>query len=255
MVANIHPSREPVGYPSSIVGRAGWHMTDTACPIGPATYAAAVASANAALAAADAVAGGRRWAYALCRPSGHHAFADMAGGFCFINNSAVAAQWLLAHHGRVAVLDVDVHHGNGTQDIFYRRADVLTISIHRDPIDYYPFFWGYADQVGAGDGEGHNLNLPLREGSSDDSFLDAVATARNRIEAFSPGALVVALGLDASEHDPLKGLQVTTGGFERIGRAVGEIGLPTVLVQEGGYLSDVLGDNLAAFLTGLLSSG
>ncbi len=257
VVANIHPSRNPAGYPDSIVGRAGWHMADTACPIGPNTYAAALASANTALSAAAAVAGGERVAYGLCRPSGHHAFADMAGGFCFLNNTAIAAQWLRvsvdrAANGRVAVLDVDVHHGNGTQDIFYHRSDVLTISIHRDPVDYYPFFWGYSDQIGVDDGEGHNLNLPLPEGSGDADFLAAVATARARIEDFDPDYLVVALGLDASEHDPLRGLGVTTPGFERIARAIAELGLPTVLVQEGGYLSDALGDNLASFLTGML---
>lgn len=256
VVANIHPSRRPVGYPSSIVGRAGWHMADTACPIGPNTYAAAVASANTALSAAAAVAGGERFAYGLCRPSGHHAFADMAGGFCFLNNTAIVAHWLgasadRAANGRVAVLDVDVHHGNGTQDIFYHRSDVLTISIHRDPVDYYPFFWGYADQIGTGEGEGSNHNLPLPEGSGDTEFLTAIDVARTRIEDYAPDYLVVALGLDASEHDPLKGLRVTTAGFEQIAKAIAGLSLPTVLVQEGGYLNDVLGHNLAAFLTGM----
>ena len=253
IVANIHPSRDPVGYPSGVVGRAGWHMADTACPIGPDTYQAAMASANSAVAAAAAVGGGDRFAYALCRPSGHHAFADMAGGFCFLNNSAIAAQWLRGRHDRVAVLDIDVHHGNGTQDIFYHRSDVLAVSVHRDPADYYPFFWGYADQVGAAAGQGHNLNVLLAEGSGDTEFLAAVDTARDRIRAFDPGALVIALGLDAAEDDPLRGLRVTTPGFRRIGRAIAELGLPTVLVQEGGYVCDALTDNLASFLTGVLS--
>lgn len=252
VVANIHPSRPPAGYPSGIVGRAGWHMGDTACPIGPHTYRAALASADAALTAAAVVAAGDRFAYALCRPPGHHAFGDMAGGFCFLNNSAIAAQYLRLTHGRVAVLDVDVHHGNGTQDIFYHRDDVLSVSIHRDPTDYYPYFWGYADQVGDGEGEGCNLNLPLPAGSADDTFLAALDQAGNRIQAFAPTALVVALGLDAAEHDPLQGLAVTTPGFTRIGGAIADLDLPTVLVQEGGYLSDVLTDNLAAVLFGVL---
>ena len=253
VVANIHPARQPAGYPSGIVGRAGWHMSDTACPVGSSTYRAALASVNAALAAATAVTGsaGPAAAYGLCRPSGHHAFADMAGGFCYLNNAAITAQWLRSHHDRVVVLDVDVHHGNGTQGIFYQRDDVLTISVHRDPTDYYPFFWGQSDQLGAGDGLNHNLNLPLAEGSGDREFLGAIDAARQRIAAFDPGAVVVALGLDAAEDDPLRGLRVTTGGFEQIGRAIGELGLPTVLVQEGGYLSDALSDNLAAVLAGL----
>ncbi len=252
VVANIHPSRSPAGYPAGIVGRAGWHMADTACPIGANTYRAALASAHSALTAAEVVAAGERYAYALCRPPGHHAFSDMAGGFCFLNNSAIAAQYLRRSHDKVAILDVDVHHGNGTQGIFYGRSDVLTVSVHRDPTDYYPYFWGYPDQVGDGEGEGYNLNLPLAAGSADDAFLAAVDAARVRIEVFDPGALVVALGLDASEHDPLQGLAVTNAGFGRIGGAIADLGLPTVLVQEGGYLSDALGDNLAAVLSGLL---
>ncbi|MDH3293747.1 MAG: histone deacetylase family protein [Acidimicrobiia bacterium] len=253
VVANIHPSRRPAGYPTGIVGRAGWHQGDTACPIGADTYRAALASAHSALAAAAAVAGGDRFAYGLCRPPGHHAFVDMAGGFCFLNNSAIAAGYLRRTHDRVAVLDVDVHHGNGTQDIFYDRSDVLTVSIHRDPTDYYPFYWGYDDQIGDGEGQGHNLNLPLPAGSADETFLSALDQARARIEDFAPSALVVALGLDASEHDPLRGLAVTTTGFVRIGAAIAELELPTVLVQEGGYVCDALTDNLAAALSGVLS--
>ena len=153
-------------------------------------------------------------------------------------------------HARVAILDVDVHHGNGTQGMFYERGDVLTVSIHADPHALYPFFWGHAHERGAGAGEGANLNLPLAFGSGDDVFLAAVAKAATRIHLFSPGALVLALGLDASEADPYRALAVTTAGFERIGAAVAGLGLPTVIVQEGGYLSPILGDNLAAALRG-----
>jgi acetoin utilization deacetylase AcuC-like enzyme len=254
VVANIHPCRAPAGYPTSVVGRAGWHMGDTACPVGANTFRAALASANSALAAAHAVVEGEQFAYGLCRPPGHHAFTDMASGFCFLNNSAVAAQYLRRDHERVAILDVDVHHGNGTQDIFYRRGDVLTVSIHRDPVDYYPFYWGYANQIGEGDGDGFNLNLPLSAGTADSGFLTALEEARNRIHAFAPSAVVVALGLDASEHDPLKGLALTTVGFGQIGQAIAELDLPTVLVQEGGYLSDALTDNLAAALGGIVGA-
>jgi acetoin utilization deacetylase AcuC-like enzyme len=188
--------------------------------------------------------------YALCRPPGHHAYRDLAGGFCFLNNSAIAAAHLRQKHERVAILDVDVHHGNGTQGIFYERPDVLTASIHADPAFYYPHVWGYAHERGAGTGLGANFNIPLPLKTGDDGYMHALKVAAKRIEAFAPGALVVALGLDASEHDPLAGLAVTTPGFRRIGAALARLGLPTVLVQEGGYLSDILGPNLTAVLAG-----
>jgi acetoin utilization deacetylase AcuC-like enzyme len=193
---------------------------------------------------------GERAAYALCRPPGHHAYRDQASGFCFLNNTAVAAAHLRLAHERVAILDVDVHHGNGTQGIFYERGDVLTISIHADPVAYYPFVWGYAHERGAGAGLGTNLNIPLPLGTGDDGYIQALTRARVMLDAFAPTALVVALGLDASEHDPLAGLAVTTDGFRRIGAAIAAIGLPTVFVQEGGYLSDILGANLTAVLGG-----
>lgn len=248
VIANIHPLNQPANYPDGIVGRAGWHMTDTACPLGQHTYAAACGSANTAVTATQLVLNGERFAYALCRPPGHHAYADIAGGFCFLNNVAIAAAHALSDHERVAILDVDVHHGNGTQGIFYNRSDVLTVSIHADPHNFYPFFWGHANETGLDDGQGCNLNLPLEMGSGDDVFMNALKEARKCIEEFDPGVLLVALGLDASESDPLRGLSVTTDGFGRIGNAIADFGLPTVFVQEGGYLSDVLSDNLAAVL-------
>ena len=226
------------------------HQADMACPIGPHTWDAALAATEVATTAADLVLTGTREAYALCRPPGHHAFADMAGGFCFLNNSAVAAQHLRSRHARVAVLDVDVHHGNGTQGIFYERADVLTVSIHADPANYYPYFWGHAHEAGTGEGDGFNLNLPLPLGSADAPWLAAGDTALTRIAAFAPTALVVALGLDASESDPLQGLKVTGAGFHAMAARIARLGLPTVLVQEGGYLGDDLGRNLVQFLAG-----
>jgi acetoin utilization deacetylase AcuC-like enzyme len=189
-------------------------------------------------------------AYALCRPPGHHAFADVAGGFCFFNNSAIAAQVLRKSAARVAILDVDLHHGNGTQGIFYARPDVLTVSLHADPVRFYPFFWGYADERGEGPGLGYNLNLPLPRKSGDAVFLQTLEAAFQRIRAFAPEALVVALGLDAFEGDPFGGLSVSTPGFAHIGEAIAGLGLPTVIVQEGGYLCNALGDNLTAFLSG-----
>lgn len=254
VIANVHPLRRRMNYPTSIVGRAGWHMADTACPLGEHTWHAACSSASVALTAAQLVLDGKeQLAYALCRPPGHHAYTDMAAGFCFLNNSAIAAQYARTAHARVAILDVDVHHGNGTQDIFYDRSDVYTVSIHADPNEFYPFFWGYDNETGEGDGEGYNLNLPLEKLSGDSVFLQALDTAIAKIRQFDPGVLIVALGLDASEADPLRGLSVTTNGFNKIGKAIAEAGLPTVFVQEGGYLSDILTDNLAAVLTGAIA--
>jgi acetoin utilization deacetylase AcuC-like enzyme len=250
MIANMHPVRNAGTYPTHIVGRLGWHTVDTACPIGLGTWAAACAASDVATTAAQLVMDGEDAAYALCRPPGHHAYRDLAGGFCFLNNSAIAAAHLRLKHERVAILDVDVHHGNGTQGIFYERGDVLTVSIHADPASFYPFVWGYAHERGAGPGLGTNLNIPLPIGTGDDGYMQALERAQAMIAAFAPGALVVALGLDASEHDPLAGLAATTDGFRRIGQAIAWLKLPTVLVQEGGYLSDSLGANLAAVLAG-----
>jgi acetoin utilization deacetylase AcuC-like enzyme len=250
VVANVHPQRWGGTYPASLVGRAGWHMADAACPIGPGTVAAAYAAVGVALAAADLVVAGAPAAYALCRPPGHHAYPDMAGGFCFLNNAALAALRLRRAHPRVAVLDLDVHHGNGTQACFWRRGDVLTVSVHADPAHYYPFFWGHAHERGEGDGRGCNLNLPLPLGCDDATWLAATGAGLAAVRAFAPGALVIALGLDAHAGDPLRGLRVTTEAFHEAGRRVAAAGLPTVLVQEGGYLHPALGAGLEAFLAG-----
>jgi len=253
VVANVHPLRRRMNYPTSIIGRAGWHMADTACPLGEHTWQAACSSASVALSATRLVLqGGERLAYALCRPPGHHAYSDLAAGFCFLNNAAIAAQFARKTHSRVAILDVDVHHGNGTQDIFYQRSDVFTVSIHADPNEFYPFFWGYENEHGDGEGEGYNLNIPLEKLSGDSVFMEALEGAIEKIKVFDPGMLVIALGLDASEADPLRGLSVTTNGFKKIGAAIASAGFPTVFIQEGGYLSDLLTDNLEAVLRGAM---
>ncbi|OYR08371.1 histone deacetylase family protein [Brucella grignonensis] len=253
VIPNIHPARRDISYPLSWLGRAGYHMADTSCPISADTWSSAYWSAQTAVEAARHIQNGSDSAYALCRPPGHHAFNDMAGGFCFLNNSAIAAQQLRQTCERVAILDVDLHHGNGTQGVFYSRKDVLTLSIHVDPTSFYPFFWGHSCERGEGEGLGYNLNIPLSLGSGDDVFLNALKVAIARIHAFQPDALVIALGLDASSEDPFGGLTVTNDGFSRIGAACGDIRLPTVIVQEGGYLSDALGKNLTAFLSAFLS--
>lgn len=248
VIPNVHPRREYAGYPRSAVGQAGYHMTDTACPISEHTWSSALASSHTATHGARLLLDGEHTVYALCRPPGHHAFEDLAGGFCYFNNCAIAARLLRDSGKRVAILDVDVHHGNGTQGIFYRRSDVLTVSIHADPVRFYPFFWGHRNERGAGPGLGYNLNLPLPRGSDDEAYLAVLPEALRRIRAFCADALVVALGLDAFEGDPLAGLGITTLGFEQIATAIAELGLPTLLVQEGGYLSPALGQNLASFL-------
>lgn len=250
VIPNIHPDRRGGSYPASAVGQAGYHQADTACPIGPHSWESIYWSAMSAAEAATCVLEGDQWSYALCRPPGHHAFKDLAGGFCFVNNCGVAAEMLRMACDRVAILDVDLHAGNGTQGCFYDRADVLTVSIHADPVRYYPFFWGYADERGEGAGLGYNYNLPIPRGTADDDYMPHLDLALKRVEAFAPDALVIALGLDAYEGDPFAGLAISTQGFARIAEKIGALKLPTVLVQEGGYLSDDLGPNLTSFLTG-----
>ena len=250
VLGNVHPVRRDGTYPASLVGRAGWHMQDMACGIGPRTWAAVAGATDVAVTAADLVLNGEQAAYALCRPPGHHAYRDMAGGHCFLNNAAIAAEHLRRVHERVAILDIDIHHGNGTQAIFYDRPDVLTVSVHADPSRFYPFFWGYSHERGEGAGEGCNLNCPVPLGADDTIWTAALTSALPTIRAFAPGALVLALGLDASFDDPFGGAKVTGSGFERAGALVARLGVPTVIVQEGGYLSDTLGPNLTAVLKG-----
>lgn len=252
VIPNIHPATRGDNYPKSAIGQAGYHQADTACPIGAQTWDAAYWSAQSAISGADLVAGGEQAVYVLSRPPGHHAFADLAGGFCFLNNSAIAAERLRAYGLRPAVLDIDVHHGNGTQGIFYARDDVLTVSLHADPDRFYPFFWGGAQERGEGRGMGCNLNLPLPRGTDDAGYLAALDTALAHITAFGADAVVVALGLDAHIDDPFKGLAITTVGFASIAAAISGLGLPLLLVQEGGYVSDALSDNLTAFLKGVV---
>ncbi|AUH32245.1 histone deacetylase family protein [Paracoccus tegillarcae] len=252
VVPNTHPMNAEKTYPGHIVARAGWHCSDTSAPIGQHSWQAALAAAATAHSAALAVLGGEDAAYALCRPPGHHTAAEVAAGHCLLNNSAIAVEALRQRYGNVAVLDIDVHHGNGTQDIFYERDDVLIVSVHAATEDYYPFFTGYADEIGRGRGESFNLNLPLSRATTDDDWCAAIADGLARIEDFAPDALVLSLGLDAHENDPLLGMKISFDGFHRAGRMIAQAGLPTVLVQEGGYLSPDLTTSLAAFLSGYL---
>lgn len=252
--ANVFAMRVPGGgYPSSVVGQAAFHFHDQLAPIGARTFDAALAAANLAVAAAQAIV--QRHAacsYALCRPPGHHAYAGLAGGGTYLNNAAIAVEQLRTHFARVAVIDIDVHHGNGTQDIFWRRPDVFFASLHRDPGDYHPFFSGYTTEVGEGEGEGYTLNRPLPEGTGNKRYLRTLDEVLLDIVDFSPQALVVSLGLDAHESDPAQGLRLTDAAYRTMGHEVSQLGLPTVLVQEGGYNPMTVGATLTAFLSAWL---
>lgn len=235
----------------SIVAQTGYYLSDLSCPIGPHTWRSALRSTHSAVAAAEHVAASGGAAYALCRPSGHHAHRDRAGGFCYLNSSAAAAARLLQTWSKVAVLDVDAHHGDGTQNIFYQRADVMTVSLHADPAGYYPFYTGYAHERGHGAGEGCNLNLPLPHGAGNDPFLRALDTALAALAGYGPQALVLALGFDTYKDDPISVLRLDIDAYRDIGARVAGLGVPTVVVQEGGYMVQAIGQALDAFLEGL----
>ena len=237
--------------PANFAARMGRFAFDTGSPLTSGTWAAAREGAFCALSAAHAVADGARSAFALSRPPGHHAGADFYGGYCFLNNAALATQALRdCGVERVAVLDVDYHHGNGTQAIFYDRADVLFASIHGDPHTEYPFFLGYADEKGIGAGEGFNLNLPLPRGTEFDQWRDALKLALQRVAAFGAQALVVSLGLDTFAGDPISGFKLCSEDFLRVGEDLAMAGLPTVFVLEGGYAVAELGVNAVNVLEG-----
>lgn len=241
-----HPQK-----PTSLLGRAGYYMMDLSACIVAGTYPAALASANCALSAAEAVVNGESAAFALCRPPGHHAGKDYAGGYCFINNASVAAHWLSAQ-GNVALLDIDYHCGNGTQDIFYDRADVLTISVHADPHVEYPYYAGYANETGTGAGAGFHKNFPLEKGADDARYLSALEEALNLIRKFAPQVLVLSAGMDIYADDPLGTIKITTAGIGEIGKRISALALPTVIIMEGGYNNDALGRNIVVFLSAFM---
>ncbi len=241
----------PITYPDAVVGQAGYYLGDGACPVTPTTLQAATASAACAVEGANLIMRGERLVYALCRPPGHHAASDLASGFCFFNNAALAAEILTRAGKRTAILDIDVHHGNGTESIFYDRADVLTVSIHCHPKRFYPYFWGYDTETGRGEGEGFNFNLPLQRGTDINTYLPALETALQRVSDFTPDVLVLACGLDIAIDDPFQAFKIRTEDFHTIGQHIAQMKLPTLVVQEGGYPSESLGNNLAAVLRGL----
>jgi acetoin utilization deacetylase AcuC-like enzyme/ribosomal protein S18 acetylase RimI-like enzyme len=231
--------------------RAGYYCIDTFTPLSHDAYKAARAAVNVALSGASTILDGEPLVYSLCRPPGHHAERDTYGGFCYFCNGAIAAQYLANKLGKIAVLDVDYHHGNGTQDIFYTRKDILTVSIHGHPNFAYPYFSGFADEKGEGEGLGFNHNLPLAEDVHDGRYLEALDEALGIVRRFKPEALVVSLGLDIAKADPTGTWSVTPDGLYEIGRRIGGMKYPTLLVQEGGYNIRFLGRNAARLLTGV----
>jgi acetoin utilization deacetylase AcuC-like enzyme len=234
-----------------IDAKLGLHSFDASSPIAAGTWEGAYWSAQSALAALDHVLAGERAAFALCRPPGHHSGRDYLGGYCYLNNAAIAAEAAAAAGKRVAILDIDYHHGNGTQDIFYARGDVLFVSIHADPRTDYPYFWGHADETGEGEGAGATLNLPLPRGTDLAAYLPALDTALARIAGFAPDLLIVSYGADTFAGDPISHFRLETADYAALGRRIAALGLPVLTVMEGGYAVDALGANVASFLEGL----
>jgi acetoin utilization deacetylase AcuC-like enzyme/GNAT superfamily N-acetyltransferase len=247
----VFPIRNVSRPPIELAVRAGYYCIDTFTPLNRNAFLAARRAVDCALAAADEIRNGRRLAYALVRPPGHHAERRSFGGFCYFNNNAVAAHEL-ARLGRVAILDVDYHHGNGQQDIFYAREDVLTISIHGHPRFAYPYFSGFADEQGEGAGRGFNLNIPLPENVDGGRYREALDQALRRIRQFAPAVLVVALGLDTAKGDPTGTWSLKAEDLSENGRRIGALRLPTLVVQEGGYRTRTLGRNARFFFEGLI---
>ena len=246
----VFPIRNAARVPRERTVTAGYFCFDTFTPLNANAWHAARGAVDCALTAADHIAGGAPLAYALVRPPGHHAERRVFGGFCYFNNAAVAAHHL-SEYGKVAVLDIDYHHGNGTQDIFYHRSDVLTVSIHGHPSFAYPYFSGFREETGRDSGAGYNLNIPLPEPTSPDEWRAALATAMRRIARFAPTYLVVAVGFDTAKGDPTGTWSNMAGDFSRMGQLIGEYGWPTLVVQEGGYRVRTLGVNARHFFTGL----
>lgn len=270
LLASTFPPRRGSRKPTSVAGLAGYYSFDLSCPMVAGTYAAARAAANCALTGAERLRAGESAVFALCRPPGHHAGPDYAGGYCYLNNACIAAKYLTSpplggivprtpgplgrrargagEHSRVALLDIDYHAGNGTQDIFYNSAEVLTLSLHADPQYQYPYFSGYANEIGAGAGLGFHHNFPLPPGTDDQAYLRTLSQALSLIRQFDPRYLVLSFGADTFGGDPLGDFALTTAGFATIGAQIAALGRPTLIVLEGGYSTEALGENTCKLL-------
>jgi len=237
--------------PENIDGKLSYFSFDAGTPITAGTWQAVRSAVDVALTGQQLVSAGARTAFSLCRPPGHHAAKDFYGGYCFLNNAAIAAEAFRgAGAARVAVLDVDYHHGNGTQDIFYDRGDVLFASLHGHPTQEFPYFLGYAEETGEGDGEGCNLNYPLRWGTGFDLWGEALEDACRKIAAFKPDALVISLGVDTFEEDPISNFKLKSENYFTVGARIAALGCPTLFVMEGGYAVEAIGVNAVNVLTG-----
>lgn len=251
-IATIWPARRMADIcPNFVEGKLGYYALAAETSISDGTWDAAYASAQVALTGAKRISAGAKGVFALCRPPGHHATADMFGGFCFLNNAAIAAQSLLDDGAkRVAILDVDFHHGNGTQDIFYQRSDVLFLSLHGDPMETFPYFLGHSEEKGSGVGEGYNLNIPLPAGTLFPQWREALAICLKRVAEFKADALVVSLGVDTFENDPISFFKLASADFESYGNDIAKVNIPTLFVLEGGYDVEEIGINVVNVLRG-----
>ena len=237
--------------PQTLEGRLAYYCFDAGTPLTATSWQAIESSAHVALTGAQAIVAGTRSIFSLCRPPGHHAGSDHYGGYCFLNNAAIAAQHLLDQGAkRVAILDVDYHHGNGTQQIFYQRSDVLLVNIHATPDQEYPYLLGFADEPGAGPGEGFNLNLPLPWGTDWAGWRAALETGCQRVADYAPDALIISLGVDTYVKDPISQFKLDHEHFTRMGARIAQLGLPTLFVMEGGYAVEEIGINAVNVLTG-----
>lgn len=254
VIAVSYPARRmQQRVPNYIDGKAGYYCLAMETSIAEGTWKAALSSCAVAQSAQRAVAAGDRTAFAMCRPPGHHASSDQYGGYCFLNNAAITAQMFRDNGAqRVAILDIDFHHGNGTQDIFYQRGDVLFCSLHGEPENAFPYFLGFADEKGVGEGEGHNVNYPMPEGTPYDVWSVALQDAISRIQAYGPDALVISLGVDTFKEDPISFFKLESDDYLTCGSAIAGLNLPTVFVMEGGYAIKEVGVNTVNVLQGFL---
>ena len=249
VIPNSFATRHLGGHlPQTIWGQLGYYCTDTTTPIMAQTWEAAYWAAQTTLSATNHVLQNGNVAYALSRPPGHHAYADLYGGYCYLNNVAIAANWLSEQGQKVAIVDVDYHHGNGTQAIFYGRNDILFCSIHADPDHEYPFYAGLATEKGDGDGSGYNINYPLPLGTNGKRYLNSLQQAVGEVTTFNPDILLISLGVDTAEGDPNGGFTLQKDDFAAMGNCFANLPFPKVVVQEGGYLVESIGQNVLAFL-------
>lgn len=240
--------------PETIEGKLSYYSFDAGTPIIAGTWQAAQSAVDVALTGQDLLVNGEQSVFALCRPPGHHAARDFYGGYCFLNNAAIAAQALIdAGAERVAILDVDYHHGNGTQAIFYDRSDVLFVSIHADPSHSFPYFLGFADETGIESGAGYNCNYPLPLGTDWENYVPTLAHALQAVQDYSPEAIVVSLGVDTYEKDPISSFRLTIDNYYQMGEKIAQLQKPTLIVMEGGYALEAIGMNVVSFLQGFVA--